>query len=165
MSPKVGFKHTAESIEKMRLAKKGKHMSPITEFKKGHPHGKRFEKGQEPWNKGLEGLRLSPETEFKKGQTPWNKNIEYTQIQWDKHPNFKGGKKSYVKMVKRLKLKPVCEACGKSEEDFGRRMHVHHIDTNRENNKLNNISILCVKCHNNLHKNWRFRKCHMETVA
>lgn len=34
-------------------ARKGVHVAPETEFKKGHPYGKRFTKGFTPWNKGL----------------------------------------------------------------------------------------------------------------
>lgn len=40
----------------------------------------RFKKGHKTWNKGLKGLRVSPETEFKEGQ-----------IVGDKHPQWKGG--------------------------------------------------------------------------
>ena len=32
-----------------------------------------FKKGQNPWNKGLFGIHLSPSSEFKKGMTPVNK--------------------------------------------------------------------------------------------
>lgn len=32
-----------------------------------------FEPGNEPWNKGIKGLRFSPATEFKPGNTPANK--------------------------------------------------------------------------------------------
>lgn len=32
----------------------------------------RFEKGQNPWNAGRTGIRVSPQTEFKKGQLPAN---------------------------------------------------------------------------------------------
>ena len=39
--------------------KKGIHLSPKSEFKRGH----------KTWNKGANGLHLSPESEFKKGHT------------------------------------------------------------------------------------------------
>ena len=35
-----------------------------------------FKKGHDPWNKGMKGLRVSPETEFKKGLVPWNKGTK-----------------------------------------------------------------------------------------
>lgn len=34
---------------------------------------------------------------------------------------------------------------------------VHHVDGNDLNNEdLSNLQLLCVKCHNNIHKNWLF---------
>ena len=35
---------------------------------------KGFDKGNIPWNKGIEGIHLSPESEFKEGLIPWNKD-------------------------------------------------------------------------------------------
>lgn len=35
--------------------------------------GNTYRKGSTPWNKGLKGIHISPETEFQKGMTPWNK--------------------------------------------------------------------------------------------
>lgn len=47
-----------------------------------------------------------------------------------------------------------CEICGK--EDEGRGIHVHHKDKNRNNNDLDNLQVVCVKCHNNiLHPKYR----------
>ena len=40
----------------------------------------RFKKGQTPWNKGLKGIHLSPETEFKKGQVAHNKKEHIEKI-------------------------------------------------------------------------------------
>ena len=39
-----------------------------------------FKKGQVPWNRGLKGIHMSPETEFKKGE-----HVGF------KHPCWKGG--------------------------------------------------------------------------
>jgi len=41
-----------------------------------------------------------------------------------------------------------CEVCGKEEE--GRRLHIHHKDKNRNNNNLNNLQVVCARCHNNI---------------
>jgi 5-methylcytosine-specific restriction endonuclease McrA len=47
-----------------------------------------------------------------------------------------------------LENKPhICERCG--DVPIGRNLHVHHVDGNRKNNALENLMILCVKCHNN----------------
>lgn len=36
-----------------------------------------FKKGNKPWNKGMKGIHLSPESEFKKVQTAGNKNNKW----------------------------------------------------------------------------------------
>jgi hypothetical protein len=43
-----------------------------------------------------------------------------------------------------------CQICGKSvyRSRFG---HVHHIDGNKQNNDLNNLSLLCSNCHGLVH--------------
>lgn len=38
-----------------------------------------------------------------------------------------------------------CEICGDNEDS--RLLDVHHIDENRDNNALDNLIVLCVKCH------------------
>lgn len=45
----------------------------------------KFKKGQEPWNKGMKGIRLSPDTEFKKGITTM-----------ENHPSWKGGQQNFT---------------------------------------------------------------------
>ncbi len=48
----------------------------------------------------------------------------------------------------------VCEECG--EIVIGRRLHVHHKDKSRKNNELDNLQIVCVRCHNTvLHERQR----------
>ena len=39
-----------------------------------------------------------------------------------------------------------CEECG--EIASGRRLHIHHKDKNRKNNDLDNLQVVCVRCHN-----------------
>jgi len=49
-------------------------------FAKGTQSGKQFKKGEDPWNKGVKGIRHSLETEFHED--------EYVG---EKHPSWKGG--------------------------------------------------------------------------
>lgn len=39
-----------------------------------------------------------------------------------------------------------CNRCGSTQE-----IEVHHIDENRNNNKLSNLEVLCKQCHRNHH--------------
>lgn len=41
----------------------------------------------------------------------------------------------------------VCQLCGKSEIENGRRLAVHHIDGDKKNNKETNLISLCNSCH------------------
>ncbi len=81
--PMYGKKHTPEALKK------------ISEKSKGHaPNSGSFKKGEEPWNKGMEGFlagekhyrygkEVAPEVKAKisetlKGNIPWNKGLKAT---------------------------------------------------------------------------------------
>ncbi len=50
--------------------------------------------------------------------------------------------------------KSICEICDK--QVHGREKHIHHKDKNRKNNSLDNLQVVCVRCHNLiLHKQQR----------
>lgn len=80
------------------------------------------------------GKHNSPITEFKMGQNEWNK-----------HPLFKNGKWSFREYFFRHKKERKCFYCGYNKKL--RELFVHHIDHNRENNNLNNLMLVCRKCH------------------
>ena|SRR3990167_540083 len=58
--------------------------------------------------------------------------------------NWKGGISSTF--AKSLKNKIKCEQCGSKKK-----LHIHHKDHNRKNNVIENIAILCSKCHIGYH--------------
>lgn len=100
--------------------------------------GNKVNLGRTPWNKGLKGIHLSPDTEFKRGRRD------------DKHPEWKGEFASYSAVhhwVKRWKGKPIkCEHCGKKKE-----CQWANIDHNYRRN-LDDFISLCVKCHSTYDK-------------
>jgi len=59
------------------------------------------------------------------------------------------GKGSYRKRTLRSSETKRCEQCGYSEHIGA--LRVHHKDRNRENNKLENLQILCPNCHEEVH--------------
>lgn len=120
--------------------KRGLHLSPQSEIKKGQSIGIK--------------------TQFKKELIPWNKGKEYFQIKGEKHPRWKGGitpqnQKEYHSLKYKLWRKAVfekdnytCQKCGAK----GIFLEAHHIYPHSMSSELKyNISngqTLCVKCHN-----------------
>ena len=60
-------------------------------------------------------------------------------------------RKKYYKKYSKFKLKN-CKVCGKSKEESGEHLEIHHIDKNLSNNEKENLMTLCKECHINLHK-------------
>lgn len=84
-------------------------------------------------------------------QTLW-RNKQYVGELSKKWVN---GRNSYRKVLLRNKIKPICKLCNFSDE---RVLIAHHIDHNRENNKLNNLVWLCLNCHYLIHNFKDFEK-------
>ena len=60
------------------------------------------------------------------------------------HYGLGNGKYDYrIRALK--KYGSVCSSCNYDEHK--ELLHVHHIDLNRDNNKLNNLIVLCPTCH------------------
>lgn len=78
-------------------------------------------------------------------QTLWRNKEMYTQ---EEHPNWKGGEFSYRRLMKSSNREKICLLC--KSKDF-RILVVHHIDKNRKNNNLNNLTWLCHNCHYLVH--------------
>lgn len=49
--------------------------------------------------------------------------------------------------------KNTCQVCGKTKENHGMNMHVHHIDYNKDNNEMSNLICVCRYCHGKIHGN------------
>lgn len=61
-----------------------------------------------------------------------------------KVPHFGNGKHEYRKRALNVEC-PKCNKCGYNKNS--KMLDVHHIDGNRNNNKIDNLEILCVWCH------------------
>jgi len=119
-----GMKHSKESKEQMSRAKKGKHLSPKTEF----------EKGMIPWNKGKDCLQLSGENHpnWKGG-----KSFEPYSIDWTET----------LRRSIRERDRYICQLCS------GYGDNVHHIDYDKKNCNPDNLINLCRGCNSKVNFN------------
>jgi 5-methylcytosine-specific restriction endonuclease McrA len=97
---------------------------------------------------------------FVKGTIPRHKGIGLPQIREKNHYKWVGGSRATARtMAKRYGFNlNKCISCGTTGN-----MVVHHVDENFHNNKLDNLRILCYKCHNQLHgtgEETRYKKGH-----
>ena len=74
----------------------------------------------------------------------------------EKNPNWRGGKYkekySYIfnqqlKDIIRTQYNFICQMCGKPELECKKRLSIHHIDYDKQNNNTKNLIPLCTKCH------------------
>ena len=73
-------------------------------------------------------------------QTLWRNSI----FIGEKHGNWKGGENSYRERLLHTKVEQICLFCKLNDI---RILAVHHLDRNRQNNKLENLVWLCLNCH------------------
>ena len=78
-------------------------------------------------------------------QTIWRNTILFTG---ENHVNWKYGKSAYRKILKNSGILQVCKLC-KTEDE--RVLIVHHLDKNRNNNNVSNLTWLCLNCHYLVH--------------
>lgn len=85
----------------------------------------------------------------------------------EKNPNWQGGK-SFVpyplgwtntfKEQVRFRDSYKCQHCGISEVEHSRKLHVHHIDCDKNNLSIENLTTLCLPCHSKEHNRLRREK-------
>lgn len=171
-----GKKRSQETIEKIRAAKKRNNEAPNKEFwfKKNHIPWNKGTKGvMKAWNKKYPDFWTCPicNTEFP-NKTGHNRKycskkcmaiaqkkkvIKGGQFKNGKeHPLWKGGisKKPYpfgwTKMLKesiRQRDNYKCQICGTPEIECLKKLHIHHIDKDKNNLNPENLITLCIKCH------------------
>lgn len=78
-------------------------------------------------------------------QTIW-RNQEFSG---KNHKNFKTGRYMYRSILDRNKIVKICRLCGEVDK---RIIAIHHVDQNRNNNILSNLTWLCHNCHYLVHR-------------
>lgn len=131
MTKKVGYwkgKHRSEETkQKISLAFKGKTYEEISGIKKAQERKKHL---KEIWK--------NPKYKTKMSLSHREKHS------W----SWKGGisQNYYRRLAIYLNLKNECCEC--QSKDY---LVIHHIDENRQNNKLYNLKVLCRSCHSKIH--------------
>lgn len=78
-------------------------------------------------------------------RTKWRNK---TYAAGSRHPNWKGGKSVYRKILGREDRLLMCEKCHTADS---RVLAVHHKDRHRQNNSVTNLIWLCHNCHYLVH--------------
>ncbi len=112
-------------------------------------------------SKNHKGKHSSPTTEFKKGNVPSHKGKKLLAATRENHWNWQDGKsfeqypEEFNKELKNLIRNRdgyFCRLCGRNEDGMKQKLHVHHVDYDKQNCKKENLILLCRKCH--LRTNW-----------
>ena len=97
--------------------------------------------------KTKKALRVSKSKKYfctKSCQTKWRNSV----FVGPKHANWKDGRFAYRSVLSRHKIPAFCKLCQVKDK---RTLAVHHIDENRKNNKVENLTWLCHNCHHLVH--------------
>lgn len=104
--------------------------------------------------KSLKALKSSKSKKFfcsKSCQTTW-RNSKFIG---SKHANWVEGLYAYRSVLTRHGVPAICRRCKITDK---RMLAVHHIDQNRKNNKVENLTWLCHNCHHLIHRHPEERK-------
>lgn len=79
-----------------------------------------------------------------------------------RHANWKEGKFAYRSVLGRHKISKICKLCKNKDT---RILAVHHVDHNRKNNDVSNLTWLCHNCHFLIHHDKNIEKKFMEALV
>lgn len=103
-----------------------------------------------------ENLRQKALEQFKDGMPEETKRKISRGMGGENHWNWQGGSSfepyglefnEDLKEVIRNRDRRKCQICSKIELEEGKRLSIHHIDYNKQNNNPNNLITLCNSCH------------------
>lgn len=107
-------------------------------FRLGKPPAHRFPIGHKPWNLGMKGIHLSPQTEFKAGRDGGRQNVGSVSIRRDKM----GRPRAWVKVADPNKWKPRAVVVWEAVNGPVPAGHViHHENRNTLDDSLANLSL------------------------
>ena len=161
---KLGFVPTPEHIEKIKKANvgnkytKGKHTQTkeskraIGDAQLGNKHsiGNQNAKGYKHTLEAKLSMHLSHIN------VPLSQEHRQNLPRGEKHPNWKGGRSTFVYSVEwtgllreqiRQRDNYQCQSCFRHQSEFKRKLHVHHIDEDKKNCSEENLISLCNSCH------------------
>ena len=79
------------------------------------------------------------------------------------HPSWNGGVNPYnpefnEKLKEKIRRRDsyTCQLCGKHQDSLRVKLHVHHMDYNPQNCRLDNLIALCNRCHSGTNLNHRW---------
>lgn len=106
------------------------------------PNKTSFKAGNEPWNKGKKGIRLSPKTEFKKGCES-NRKLPIGSITIRQRKNRNEPARAWVKIAEPnvWELRAV-NVWKKNNGEIPKGCTIHHIDRNPLNDEIENLQML-----------------------
>ncbi len=78
------------------------------------------------------------------------------------HANWKGGESAYKNILIKSRVPQICRLCKTKDK---RILTVHHVDLNRKNNDVENLTWLCHNCHHLVHHDIKEREKFMETLV
>lgn len=158
---------TEDQKKKISLANKGRHLSPSTQFKKGHKInvGHVYWGDKSNWFKKNNKIRNTGRTKFKKGRI-LSKKIEEKRInnipKGKNHYNWKGGISTVEDQIRKSKDYKewrlavyrkdyfMCQECGYS----GKQINAHHIYSFSKYPEyrfdIGNGHTLCKSCHRHI---------------
>jgi len=140
-------------------------------FVKGHIVSKKVKKKISKAHKGkklTEEHRKNISISVSKSMEQVWKNPKYRKtikkiMRGKNNPNWQGGKSfepyspefnNKLKEFIRERDNHICQKCGITQEEYikkyNQKLHVHHINDNKKNNKLDNLLTLCIRCHNQI---------------